>query len=471
MSIKKFLFLTGPCGRDIWMHKITKEMSKKEKIDAYYIAIQDQNIKTLQELGVARDHIFKINYETQTEIRKPNIDYLEKSEKKYNINMWDLWNISAPRKKSRAKLPKRQILSWMEYSLRNFQKVVDKIKPDYYVVYGPASFSTAIFHRVAQANNVKIIDMQSSNIPYRFAVSDDLKYEWPMLQKEYNRLKKRTLTKKEKEQAEKFIKDYRNRPTKPDCAGDYSEPISKTIKRAQSYAFRLVKARKFPDYDLTICPLIIWPLRGKFFKTLNLFKEPRKKEKYVFFPLHFQPEASSSIYAKWFMDQATIVENIAKSVPLGYKLYVKEHQYGFGSKPYDFYKRLKKLKNVRLITPYANTFELIKNCSLVVTINSTVGWEASLFQKPVISFANIYYTVSDNINKLKQIEDLQKLISENIGTKTDYNELIRFTAALFKATYPGLTRLPSDCNEFSLEPENITNLAKGVWKYIKDKKN
>ena len=66
---------------------------------------------------------------------------------------------------------------------------------------------------------------------------------------------------------------------------------------------------------------------------------------------------------------------------------------------------------------------------------------------------------------------MQKLISENIGTKTDYNELIRFTAALFKATYPGLTRLPSDCNEFSLEPENITNLAKGVWKYIKDKKN
>ncbi|MBT7402694.1 hypothetical protein HN777_02805 [Candidatus Woesearchaeota archaeon] len=81
MSIKKFLFLTGPCGRDIWMHKITKEMSKKEKIDAYYIAIQDQNIKTLQELGVARDHIFKINYETQTEIRKPNIDYLEKVKK------------------------------------------------------------------------------------------------------------------------------------------------------------------------------------------------------------------------------------------------------------------------------------------------------------------------------------------------------------------------------------------------------
>jgi hypothetical protein len=469
MTNKKFLFLTGPCGRDLWMYKIARELCKKEQIDDYYIAIQDQNVKFLNELGVPKNRIFKINYETQNEITKPDIDYLKKAEKKYKINIWDLWNISAPRKKSRSKLPKRLIFSWMEYSIKNFQGVIDKVKPDYYVVYGPASFSTAIFHRVAQKNNVKIIDMQSSNIPYRFAVSDDLKYEWPMLKKEYEKLKKRKLKKRERDQAEKYIKNYRNRPTKPDCAGDYSEPISKTIKRAQSYAFRLIKSRKLPDYDLTICPLVIWPLRGKMFKALNIFEKPQhKKEKYVFFPLHFQPEAATSIYAKWFMDQATIVENIAKSIPLGYKLYVKEHAYGFGSKTYDFYKRIKKLRNVRLITPYADTFELIKNSSLVVTINSTVGWEASLFQKPVITFANIYYSVSDNIHKLKEIEDLQKLIRENIGKKTDYEELLKFTAALFKATYPGLTRLPSDCNEYSLEDNNIKDLSKGVWKYIND---
>src|SRR3970282_2453752 len=75
--------------------------------------------------------------------------------------------------------------------------------------------------------------------------------------------------------------------------------------------------------------------------------------KFVFFALHFEPERSMLVGAPFYPDQLEIIRKIAKSVPIEYKVYVKEHSAmivaGWRSKL--FYKKLFTIPKIRQISP------------------------------------------------------------------------------------------------------------------------
>ena len=87
-----------------------------------------------------------------------------------------------------------------------------------------------------------------------------------------------------------------------------------------------------------------------------------KKTPFVYYPLHSEPERALSIAAPFFTNQIDVITNIAKSLPVGYKLFVKEHpsmtlKRGTGRK-LSFYKDLLKLPNVKLIHPEILTIDI-----------------------------------------------------------------------------------------------------------------
>ena len=53
----------------------------------------------------------------------------------------------------------------------------------------------------------------------------------------------------------------------------------------------------------------------------------------VFYAIHYQPEQSTLAQGIWHVNQVALVENISKSLPLGYTLVVKEHPWGRGNRP------------------------------------------------------------------------------------------------------------------------------------------
>ena len=130
-------------------------------------------------------------------------------------------------------------------------------------------------------------------------------------------------------------------------------------------------------------------------------------EHFVYFPLHVEPERSILITAPFYSDQIEVITNIAKSLPVGYKLYVKEHgsmELNFW-RDQSFYKDIIKLQNVKLVHPSVNPKQIIKKCELVTTIAGTVGLEALFFKKPVIVFSDVifsirFFEVSNKLNIL-----------------------------------------------------------------------
>lgn len=144
------------------------------------------------------------------------------------------------------------------------------------------------------------------------------------------------------------------------------------------------------------------------------FDKTSDKDKFVFFPLHINPEASTMIIAPNFVNQLSLIEIIAKNIPLTYKLYVKEHFPSVGTRDRNFYKELKKFPNVKLINPWDDTFELIKKSSLVMTISGTAGWEAGMLRKPVITFSETFYSKAGLATYCSDLDKLSELIKEKI---------------------------------------------------------
>src|SRR3989344_1875451 len=436
----KILYSLGSCGRDRWFWKIHQELSRSADICPHFIASSKENVNYLLSVGVKKEDISEIFASTRKS--KPNVEFLHSCEKEYGFNIWDTWSVTAPRSKKRSKLRADKIMSSVQYIIEEMEKIIHSFQPDYHINYGPSGYTHIIFFKMLQKYHVKIIELAPAVIPKRFVISEDLSNIWPSLIKAYIDIKKNGLPEKEKLHAEKFIQNFQKSPKRPDCAQTFKEQIKQKVERLLSHGRTLLKNPSGARYWLR--ESISWPIKQKIFDYGGIFEKSVNGEKYVFFPLHFQPEATTLIHGKWYVDQGALLENISKSIPITHKLYVKEHPYGYGTRTFSFYRRIKMLPNVRLISPHANNFELIKKCSLLTTITGTAGWEALLFEKPVITFGNIFYNLFEETKKIREIEELPMIIEEQFDKKIDYNKLIEFVAAMFKCSYPGLAKLPSE---------------------------
>lgn len=130
-------------------------------------------------------------------------------------------------------------------------------------------------------------------------------------------------------------------------------------------------------------------LRWRVFRDQRIMRweEPRPGDRYAFFPLQMQPEATTQVMAPAFLDQVSLAETIARSLPISWKLYVKEHPMMLGCRPSAYYNRLRAIPNVRLIVPGLSSHALIKQAELVLTITGTASWEAAVIGTPAITFA------------------------------------------------------------------------------------
>ena len=433
------------------------------EIEGHFISNSKESSDFYLEKKLSRENFTEV-FASQEKI-KPNKKYLEACEKKYSFNVWDLWLTTAPRNKKRYNLDKGLVLGYIEDIIRKIEQIVETFKPEVYICYGPAGYTHLITYKVLMAHGVKIIETKQTSIPQRFMIMEDLSNQNKTLQENYFDILKNGLTSEEEERAKEFIINYQEKPKQPDCAKKFTEPL---VKRLSRFSKKLSKAVKYGRYPPNF-RYFFWPIIEKTYDSIGVFEKPVEGEKYVYFPLHFQPEASTLIYGKWYVDQLSLIENISKALPLSHVLYVKEHAHGYGNRSLAFYKRINRLPNVRLISPHSDNFSLIKNCSLILTVTGTSGWEGSLFQKPVITFGQVYYNDFKEIHQLKDISQLPSTILKLLDTKVEKKKVVEFVAAMFRSSYPGLARLPHNSNNRSMADENLKLLSEGIYSHLEHK--
>ena len=158
-------------------------------------------------------------------------------------------------------------------------------------------------------------------------------------------------------------------------------------------------------------------------------------EPYAYFALTYEPEISLLLLAPFAQDQITCIKNAARSLPVGWKLYVKEHPEMVHFRPRSYYKELKKIPNVKLIDPRTSGFSLLRHTRLVFTITGSAAWEGLIFGKPTIVFGNQFYNVLSMVKKCGDSATLPHLVKEQLEEfHLDETELLHFTAAMLADT-------------------------------------
>ncbi len=117
----------------------------------------------------------------------------------------------------------------------------------------------------------------------------------------------------------------------------------------------------------------------------------------VFYPMQYQPEQTTLVGGLFFANQIGTIENIAKSLPFGFTLVIKEHPRGRGARPVWQYRHLSRFPNIRFCD--ADAKAIMSRCQAVITITSTAGLEAMALDKPIILLGQCYYDFADIVYK------------------------------------------------------------------------
>lgn len=168
------------------------------------------------------------------------------------------------------------------------------------------------------------------------------------------------------------------------------------------------------------------PIRKKLVHSLVFNNSDREwisnkhQYKYAVYPLNTEPEVALLVYGRTYRNQIETVRNIAGSLPVGWKLVVKEHPNAIGYRSLGFYKKLRQIPNIVLLGPETDTNTLIMGSELVFVVFGTIGLEAILKKKPVIALSKTPYG-SFPQSMVRYVNDLTTLAAEINELHSEYH--------------------------------------------------
>ena len=92
-----------------------------------------------------------------------------------------------------------------------------------------------------------------------------------------------------------------------------------------------------------------------------------------------------------------------------------------------FYNEILSIPNVQFLHHSVKSEDVMKKCSLVITINGAAGLEAAMHKKPSILFSDFSYSIIPSVYKLKSIDELPATaFRESLRTKVNPNDVAKY---------------------------------------------
>lgn len=346
----------------------------------------------------------------------------------------------------------RQQLYWLELIYKKAFKILDTFKPDVIFDLDNSELTRSVINEIAYVTGTPYITIEqpryeSYKIPtYSLGVGFNKSLE--IVYKEKLSLKNKDLQneieyikqfrEKKKIMADKFKNHVTSKYERDSIITSIKTLIGKAIYFwNQDITTRNLKIKRknqiiFPNsikYMMfyTKCEIKKWYLYGK----NSLFSDPIKNEKYVYMSLHLIPESTTFVKAPLYINELLLIEQVSKSLPAGWMLYVKEHQAMIGERKLSFYKKVNQLPNVKMVSInyYKDPKPWIINAQSVITITGTSAYEAALLGKKSIVFGNVPFTLIDSVTSVPSFEELPELLA-SFGVVDNIKSCAAYIAAV-----------------------------------------
>ena len=182
-----------------------------------------------------------------------------------------------------------------------------------------------------------------------------------------------------------------------------------------------------------------------------------KGQRFVYFPLHMEPEIALQGFSPECFSQLSCIASLARDLPAGTVLAVKETIAALGRRPRDFYEQLAEFKNIVLLRPDQLGLNVAMTADATATITGSGGFEAAVSGRPVISFGrHNLYNILPHVYPITHEEDLYPALCHILGPEFDHAAAVRDGKRFLQA----ITETAFDLEDFKiLNPDTISDAA------------
>ena len=357
-----------------------------------------------------------------------DLKYLANIEKKFDLNLWELAVNERIFYKFNNfyKFDDEEILSILTQECKLFESIINEVNPDFLLIKETIQHKDHLFYEMCKKIRINILMVYLTKTINKCVISSDAhKFDTKIifdsipssnrsftdLQKylknsnllgKFKNLQKNFLNSKilRLKAALDFMIFYNNSNVETHYTYFGRKKLQVLLNELRS-SFRKRSRRKFID---------------KIF-----LKEIPKNEKFVYFPLQVDQERNLLLAAPFLTEQLEVIRHIVKSLPVNYKLYVKEHiaQELRNWRDISEYEEILKIPNVRLFHPTLSSEEFYQKSSLLITVGGSTGLEATFYGTPSLIFADLDYSILPSIYKLDSLSELSEAISSHIDEKVE----------------------------------------------------
>lgn len=202
----------------------------------------------------------------------------------------------------------------------------------------------------------------------------------------------------------------------------------------------------------------------------SLTVDPDFTKKFIYVPLHYQPELTTSPLAGVFVDQHLVIELISYFLPEDFYIYIKEHPTQTSlCRSEKYYANLLTSSKIQLISRDIDPYLLIDNCIAVATCTGTAILEALFREKPVLLFGSVFYQYIEGVFKIKTLEDCQRALNQIIkqNFKPKLKDIKIFLNALELNSFEGyINENWKEVSNVKLH-KNVENMSRALIEKIK----
>lgn len=334
----------------------------------------------------------------------------------------------------------------IERTVRHFmalERVFDEVNPEVLVPeVGSETMRTAA-HLIGLERGVRVLFVFYTIFPNPLRLYEDTMHAGIVAPEEV-----RELSPDERTEVERFVADF-TAAGKPIRRYRAARATAKTGRDFARHVFVRATQERDNEYLVPGRYVANYARENARAAVLRRLYRPLPAERpFVYFPLHVTDDYKIKRVIPHCVDQAALIEQVADALPQGHDLVIKEHPLSIGRNSIGLIRRLTRRPNIRLVAPRTSSHELIQRARAIVVISSTVGLEALLYGRPVLTLGQPFYSGYGVTLDVDSFRELRAKVMEVLDFQPDRERILRFLHAAMRSCFPGAPVAidPSDHN-------------------------
>lgn len=357
----------------------------------------------------------------------------------------------------RRRFSDEELLCILQSGLERTEELFNRLKPEVIVSFICVTMLDYLVYLFAKARGVRVLNLKPTRVGDRVGFSGFLNDPSPEFAEAYQRILKSGRS-DFFDEADKYILRVREQHGRYEGVVSPSDrPALKADLKKFSRIRRLVKSLKdhqsYLNSEAAKDNHVPNPIRALWFsgvlnprrakklrnhlKDKYLHESDLKDLRYVFFPLHTEPEVSLLVYGRPYVNQTEIIRMLAMSLPVDMVLVVKEHPWMVGKRSLSAYDKMLSIPRVRLVDPRLDARTLVQSSQLVAVVTGSVALEAAMLGKPVITLGDCPYNLLPEtmVRRCEDPRHLQILIRDLLKSHSNNDEALKaYVSAVYETT-------------------------------------